>query len=307
VTVTVVPTRSSNQRRRSRRTCSAPRCARPRGPSRFLAELLVVNPASKIRSRSWARMPRPLVAHVMCSAWPSRSTPIRTGAGGRRWDRRRCGSGFTSMSYKRWGRPAGKPCSTAAPSSRGMRRSLSTRLSRVIQERTTRTTSNRSDRARVPCPVLDRPQEGDGAVDVLHDLTQLVEQSRAPVGGDVAQRPIAYHRELQPRAAPRERVAGLVRMTTEARPAPQRINLGLRCLRCRLPPVEQPRHSRSTPAVRAAGGCAARARRGAVRGAAAGRCDHPGHVVALAGADQRPPCRMGTFQRRSVESRSTLA
>src|SRR5437899_1815609 len=57
---------------------------------------------------------------------------------------------LTNRSYRALGSPLRKTTSSVESNSRGIFFSLSTRLSRVQQERTTRTASNRSDRARAP-------------------------------------------------------------------------------------------------------------------------------------------------------------
>src|SRR3989475_608227 len=111
---------------------------------------LVVKPGSKIRSKSWGRIPAPSSRTLNRRALPTCVKPTRMGAGRAALASAALRIRLTSRSYSALGSPLRYTTSSVESNSRGILFSLSTRLSRVQQERTTRTASNRSDRARAP-------------------------------------------------------------------------------------------------------------------------------------------------------------
>ena len=111
---------------------------------------LVVKPGSKIRSKSWGRMPAPSSRTLNRRAFPTFVKPTRIGAGRAALASAALRIRLTSRSYSALGSPFRYTTSRVESNSRGIFFSLRTRLSSVQQERTTRTASNRSDRARAP-------------------------------------------------------------------------------------------------------------------------------------------------------------
>src|SRR2546425_3412974 len=95
-------------------------------------------------------MPAPWSLTLSLSAFPTWVRSTRIGAGRPALASAALRIRLTSRSYSALGSPFKYTTSSVESNSRGIFFSLSTRLSRVQQERTTRTASNRSDRARAP-------------------------------------------------------------------------------------------------------------------------------------------------------------